>query len=79
MRYLKWFLGRLWVGWQKFAHFLGVINRYVLLTLFYWIIVNVTNLIVRLFRVDLLDRRMRPATSYWHQRTDKSDTYEHQF
>jgi hypothetical protein len=79
VRYLKWVLGRLWFGWKKFAYGLGVVNRYVLLTLFYWLIVNVTNLGVRLLRVDLLNRRMRPAESYWNVRHDKSSTYEHQF
>lgn len=79
MHYLKWVLGRLWFGWKKFAHVLGVVNRFVLLTLFYWTVVNVTNLTVRLLRIDLLDRRMRPASSYWNERINKSSSYEHQF
>lgn len=79
MRTLKWLLGRLWAGWKAFAYRLGVVNRYVLLTLFYWTMVNVTNLVLRLLRIDLLDRRMRPAESYWHERPPQDKTYEHQF
>ena len=79
MRYVKWVLGRLWAGWKKFAHGLGVVNRYILLTLFYWVSVDITNIGVRLLRVDLLDRRMKPAESYWHEKTLKSTTYKHQF
>ena len=79
MRYVKWVLGRLWTGWKRFAHALGVVNRYILLTLFYWIIVDVTNIGIRLLRKDLLDRRMTPAESHWHERTSQSATYKNQF
>ena len=30
---------KLWQGWKKFAHKLGVAQTYVLVTLFYWLIV----------------------------------------
>jgi len=70
----------LWRGWKKFAHGLGVVNRYVLLTVFYFVLVSIVNLVVRLFRIDLLDRRMRPSASYWHGRTAPAKKlYEHQF
>ena len=79
MHYVKWVLGQLWTGWKKFAHGLGVVNRYILLTVFYWVIVDITNIGIRLLRVDLLDRRMKPAESYWHEKTLKSTTHKHQF
>lgn len=70
----------LWKGWKKFAHGLGVVNRYVLLTLFYFVVVNVVNLVLRLLRIDLLDRRMRPASTYWRERvTPQQKLYQHQF
>ena len=65
--------------WMRFAHLLGTINRYVLLTLFYWLIVNVTNLAIRIGRGDLLDRRMRPAPSYWRAKDTRVGTYRSQF
>ena len=74
------FLRLLWRGWKKFAYGLGVVNRYILLTVFYFLVVNIFNLFVRLFRVDLLDRRMRPAASYWHDRVAPDrKLYERQF
>ena len=70
----------LWNGWKKFAHGLGIVNRYILLTAFYFLIVSLVNLFVRLFRVDLLDRRMRPAASYWHEHpTSRQKYYQNQF
>ena len=69
----------LWNAWKRFAHALGVVNRYVLLTVFYFVIVNIVNLFVRLFRVDLLDRRMKPAASYWHEKIGSQKLYQHQF
>jgi hypothetical protein len=65
--------------WMRFAYLLGTINRYVLLTVFYWVIVNVTNLVIRIGRGDLLDRRMKPATSYWRAKDTHVGTYRSQF
>ena len=74
------FLRLLWRGWKKFAHGLGVVNRYILLTAFYFVFVNIFNLFIRLFRVDLLDRRMRPADSYWRARVaSERKLYQNQF
>jgi hypothetical protein len=38
-------LKRLWQGWKKFAHKLGVAQTYVIVALFYWLIVPVFSLI----------------------------------
>jgi hypothetical protein len=70
---------RLYREWMRFAHLLGTVNRYVFMTLFYWIIVDVTNLILRLLRIDLLDRRMRVQESYWHPKSPRTGGYKHQF
>lgn len=76
MRILK----LLWAGWKKFAHGLGVVNRYVLLTLFYFLMVNVVHVVLSVLRIDLLDRRMQTAPSYWRERaTQQQKTYQHQF
>ncbi len=65
--------------WMRFAHLLGTVNRFVFLTLFYWIIIDISNLGVRLGRQDLLDRRMVPRASYWHRRLTQSNTHKQQF
>lgn len=70
---------RLYAGWMRFAFVLGTINRYVLMTLFYWVIIDAVNLVVRLLRIDLLDRRMRARPSYWHEKQPHPATYKHQF
>ncbi|MFQ5599406.1 MAG: hypothetical protein ACE5G2_02500 [Candidatus Krumholzibacteriia bacterium] len=80
MSILKRVLGGLWAGWKKFAHGLGVFNRWLLLTLFYWVIVDVVNLFLRLFRIDLLDRRLRAVPTYWHDKVRHTEGfYRHQF
>ena len=72
-------LKALWAGWKGFAHVLGVVNRFLLLSIFYFVFVNLVHLGLLLFRVDLLDRRMRPAPSYWRARAPGPDLYQHQF
>ena len=73
-------LRAIWVGWKRLAHALGVVNRTLLLTVFYWVIVDLINLGLRLLRVDLLDRRLRPEPSYWRPKAPRPDNlYQHQF
>ena len=72
-------LRALWAGWKRFGFILGTINRFILLTIFYWVVVDVTNIILRLVRADLLDRRMTPKPSYWHPKPATHSTYQHQF
>ena len=70
----------LWAGWLQFARVLGVINRFILLSAFYFLMVNVVHVFLWLFRVDLLDRRMRPVASYWHERSQAGPKlHQHQF
>ena len=67
-------------AWMRLAFLLGTVNRYVLMTVFYWVIIDITNLILRVLRIDLLDRRLRPQTSYWHTKPPgTAATYKHQF
>ena len=65
--------------WMRFAHLLGTVHRFVFLTIFYWIVVNISNLGIRLTRQDLLDRRMVLQPTYWHRRPGHARTYKHQF
>ena len=73
---MKKVLSLLWAGWKKFAHVLGIINTKILLTLTYFIIIAVVAIIMKLFRKDPLDRRMKPSASYWHQREPLDVTLE---
>ena len=70
---------KLWAGWKRFAHFLGVVNRYVFLTVFYFLVVNITNLGLRLVRADLLDRRLAAVPTYYRDKDGRSGGYRHQF
>ncbi len=70
---------RLYAVWMRFAYLLGTVNRYILMTIFYWVIVDVVNIVLRILRVDLLDRRMRTQPSYWHEKVAHPATYKHQF
>lgn len=65
---MKKVLSLLWQGWKKFAHVLGIINTKILLTVTYLVIIAVAAIVSRLRGADLLDRRMRPRPSYWHDR-----------
>jgi hypothetical protein len=59
------FLKRIWQGWKRLAHKLGVAQTYVLITLFYWIIVPFFSLI----RLQNLLRLRLPTTgSFWIER-----------
>ena len=67
------FLKKIWQGWKKFAHKLGIAQTYILVTLFYWIIVPVFSLIrfwnpLRLKQAD--DR------SYWIERKPTDNSLE---
>jgi hypothetical protein len=70
---------RLWAGWKRFAHFVGVVNRYVFLTVFYFVIVSIVNVALRLFRVDLLDRSLAPAPTHYRRKDTRTGTYRQQF
>ena len=67
------FLKRLWQGWKKIAHKIGVAQTYVLVTVFYWLIVPVFSLI-RL-RNPL---RLRPPgdRSFWIERKPTDNTLD---
>jgi hypothetical protein len=73
---MKKFLSLLWRGWKKLAHGLGIVNTKILLTLTYFVVIAVVALFTKLFGRDLLDRRMKPRKSYWHERPQESITLE---
>ena len=66
-------LKRLWQGWKKFAHRLGVAQTYVVVTLFYWLIVPFFSLI----RLQNPLRLRLPTTgSFWIDRKQTANSIE---
>lgn len=56
----KWILGK----WMVFAHLLGAFNTRLLLMLVYLAVIGPMYLLMRLFRKDFLQRKLRQG-SYW--------------
>ena len=54
------------IAWDKIGHVLGIINTYVLLTVFYCLILTPLGLLMRLFGKDILKlKRSDSQLSYW--------------
>lgn len=51
--------------WMTFAHALGWVNTRILLTVFYFVILAIPALILKLIRKDLLRRAFEDRASYW--------------
>ena len=59
------FLRALYRGWMAFAHVLGRIQTFILLTLVYFLAIGLTGPLLRLFSGDPLDRKLRDRASIW--------------
>ncbi len=54
-----------WV-WMKFAHFIGVIMTFIILSLTFFVVITPFGLIMRLFKKDLLSLKFdKSIKSYW--------------
>jgi hypothetical protein len=62
---MKRFLAALYRGWMAFAHFLGRVQTYLLLSIIYFVAVGLTAPFIRIFMRDPLDRRMGDRDSVW--------------
>jgi len=57
---------------MKLAFVLGWVNTRILLCIIFYLIFSPLGLIMRIFRIDLLDRRFNCATeSYWKAKSSK--------
>ena len=68
--------------WLRFARMLGKANALVLLTVVYILIIGPGAMLLKLFRKDLLDRRMKERASYWYDKAPVDqdvDRSKHQF
>jgi len=62
------------LGWEKFGQVLGVINTYVLLTVFYFLILTPLGLLMRLFGKDILKlKKQNNLATYWEQDNSRTD------
>lgn len=63
--------------WLLFAQMLGKINTILLLSLVYIVIIGIMSLIVKLFRKDLLRKKMDyDQASYWQTRETSEQTLD---
>jgi len=69
--------------WLLFAHMLGKVNTILLLSLVYFVVIGFMWLLVKLFRKDLLRKKMDfDQASYWQTRKTSEQTldrYKFQF
>lgn len=61
--------------WDKIGHILGIINTYILLTVFYFLILTPLGIIMRLFGKDILKvKQSAKLNSYWDISVQKADS-----
>lgn len=69
--------------WMKFAHILGWINTRIILCVIFYLIFVPMGVLIRLFGVDLLDRKIsKDKKSYWYKQKTQGlgkPGYERQF
>jgi len=67
--------------WLLFAQMVGKVNSIVLLSLVYFVVIGFMSLIVKLFRKDLLQKKMNfEQASYWQVRKTSEQTLDrHKF
>jgi len=71
----------IYIVWMRFAHILGWVNTRLLLVVIFYVIFSPIGLLMRLFSIDLLDRKIdKQKTTYWKKKeVDVTDDYSRQF
>lgn len=54
-------------AWMRFVFILGWINTRIILVILFYLILTPVGLLLRLFRIDLLERRKKVGT-YWKKK-----------
>ncbi len=54
--------------WMKFAHTLGKINSFILLTVFYFVIFGIGRFVLWVGKKDVLEEHWKDKPSYWKKR-----------
>ncbi len=68
--------------WMSFAHALAWVNTRLILTIFYFIIIGLPAIVLKIIRKDLLHRKYTTDSSYWIKKDPIQHTLEqakHQF
>jgi hypothetical protein len=77
------FLRPVYIAWMDFAFILGWLNTHIILLILFYLIFAPVGICLRLFRIDLLDRRFeKDKASYWKKKEKaefRPESYEHQF
>ncbi|MBU1726792.1 MAG: sxtJ [Candidatus Omnitrophica bacterium] len=73
----------IYIPWMRLAHILGWLNTKLILIILFYLVFTPIGLIIRLFRNDLLDRKInRHKKSYWNKHPEvafKAEDYEKQY
>ncbi len=73
------FLRPVYIFWMRLAHLLSWINTRILLIVLFYFVFSPVGLFMRLFRIDILDRKIaKDKMSYWRKKEDLND-YQRQF
>jgi hypothetical protein len=68
------------IVWDQIGHILGIINTYILLSIFYLVILTPLGLVMRLFGTDILKLKLSPAkTTYWEPTSADESKMDNQF
>ena len=68
------------LAWDKLGHVLGIINTFILLTLFYFMILTPLSLVMRLLAKDILKLKRNKHDTYWEHSPPKTNSrMENQF
>jgi hypothetical protein len=68
-------LRQLWQGWKRIAHRIGVIQTFIIMTVFYFVIIGPAALIAFVLRRDLL-RARKSEPSYYREHPPFDDSLE---
>ena len=66
----------LWKAWIKFGNVLGVINSFILLTVFYFVVITPIGLVRKLFGRDTFGKVPTDGTTYWQKKEIREQTLE---
>jgi len=69
-------LKKIWQLWKVFAHTLGVVNTFLLLTLTYVLLIGPVGLVLRLADRDVLHKKWFRKGARWVTKSDESETIE---
>ncbi len=56
---------KIWAFWKKLARRLAIVQTTIILTLFYFLMIGIFALVIKLLRKDLLDKKWKKNKSFW--------------